>query len=132
MMPKDTIASLAAPGHDWHELLESLAVGYLARIDVPLRVHPDRVDKAELAGVPAIAAEGSERLAGGVLEDPDLVVRAVGHIHEFLFGVSREDHLVRGSASRPLAAASLAASRCVGRHGVILHPLALLRVDGDA
>jgi len=74
--------------HHRHKLLDSLVLLHLAGIDVPLRVHSNRVDPVELAGVGAVPAEPAESLSAIAVENPDSVIRTVGHVTVFLLGIA--------------------------------------------
>src|SRR3989454_9191937 len=117
--------------HHRHKLLDSLVLLHLARINVPLRVHSDRVDPVELAGVGAVPAEPTESLSAIAVENPDFVIRTVGHVNVLLLGIARERQFVSGSAGREFlviqSAANLAAGRGIGGHVEFPDKLPLLR-----
>src|SRR5215207_11342734 len=62
----------------------------LSRVDVAARVDRDVVHPVELARLAAVAAEGSDHLAGVAHERAHLVVGAVGIEQEGLAGVGEE------------------------------------------
>ncbi len=82
-----THANLATACHYGHELLDPLCLFHFARVDVPLLVHSDRVDPVELARIFSVAAERSQCLPAIAVENPDMVVRSVGHVQIFLLRV---------------------------------------------
>src|SRR5688572_28616445 len=98
-------------GQHRHKFLDALSVLDLAGINIPLRVHLDRVDPVELAGIAAVASERPERAAILPVEYPDAVVRPVGDKDVFLFGVARKRQVIDRAARRaghvPDAAAAL-------------------------
>src|SRR5262245_16206796 len=123
--------------HHWNELLDALVLLDFAREDVALRVHHDRIDPMELAGIGAVPAEAADRLAAGAIEDPYLVVGAVSHIEKFLLRVARDRQLVGGPAQREVLAVETAAvlralRGRIRRHVELLQELAVGREHLDA
>ena len=116
--------------HHRHELLDSFVLFHLSGVDVPLRVHGDRVDPVKLAGVRTITAESAERLAAIAVENPHFVIRSVSDVEVLLLRITREGKLVGGSARRELlvieTAANFAARGSVGRHVELPEELPLL------
>src|SRR6266853_3392276 len=84
---RSSVASLAPARLYGHEFLDPFGLFHLARVDVPLRVHPDRVDPVELAGVFSVGAERSQRLAAVAVKNPNVIVRSVGHVQILLLRV---------------------------------------------
>src|ERR1700748_3783134 len=72
------------------EALQAAAVVGLGRVDVAFRVGRDAVHGVELAGHLAAIAEAREDLEGLTIEDPDLLVLAVGQVDELLLRIVRE------------------------------------------
>src|SRR6185436_9982279 len=66
------------------ELLHTLAVERLARIDVALRIGRDRVHRVELAWHAAAVAEARDHRERRAIENPDLLIRAVGDVEVLL------------------------------------------------
>src|SRR5438270_9600401 len=69
------------------ELLDTLAVVDLGRVDVAFGVDRHRVNPVKLPGVAATAAEGADDRAVLALEHPDLVVLAIGAQQIGLLGI---------------------------------------------
>src|SRR5215510_9436884 len=87
-----------ARGSRGQELLDPLVLLDLARVEVSLRVQSNGIDPVELARVGAIAPEVAERLATLPVENPDLVVGSVSHVHVLLLRVARQHQFVRRPA----------------------------------
>ena len=86
------------------EPLQAAAVVGLGRVDVALRVGGDAVHGVELAGHLAAVAEAGEDLERLPIEDPDLLVLAVGEVDELLLRIVREGDVPgRAVAERALA-----------------------------
>src|SRR5215510_8982107 len=113
-----------------YELLHTLAVMLLARIDVALRIGRDAAHCEELPGVAATVSEGpdlSERVA---LEDVHLLVVTVGDEQVSLRAVARQRHIPRRAVRRDDAELSGdgRAERILG-HDRFLHEGAVLLED---
>src|SRR3954451_21700346 len=81
-------------GHALHplveEALQAAAVVGLGGVDVPLRVGGYAVHGVELAGHLAAVAEAGQDLERLAIEDPHLLVLAVGEVDELLLRIVRE------------------------------------------
>ena len=96
------------------EFLNPLAVFDFAGIQVAFRIHRDRINPVELAGVSAIAAERARQRAFLAVENPDHIIGAVGGEQILLLRVVREGEVVDGSARRVLHAPDAAAVGTAG------------------
>src|ERR1700704_3943723 len=76
------------------ELLHPLPGVHFRRVDVALAVDGDVVQRRELPGLAAGAAEMRERLLRGAIDDAYLAVHAVDHVDELLFLVGREHQVI--------------------------------------
>src|SRR5207247_1375890 len=76
------------------ELLHPLAGVYFRRVDVALAVDGDVVQRRELPGLSAGAAEMRERLLRDAIDDAYLAVHAVDHVDELLLLVGREHQVI--------------------------------------
>src|SRR5678809_580311 len=83
-----------------HELLHTLAVMLLARIDVALRIGRDAADREELTGVSPAAAERANLGQGVALEDVHLLVVTVGDEQVSLLRIVGKRDVPRGSVRR--------------------------------
>src|SRR5688572_3571144 len=84
------------------ELLETLPLVRLRRVDVPLRIGRDAVDGVELAGLPSAVAKGGELLECVAAKHANLHVPAVRHVEIRLPCVFRERHIPYGALGEAL------------------------------
>src|SRR4029077_21135297 len=84
------IASLRQRRADIAKFLRALSGVHLGRIEVALGVDGEIVHPMELAGVPTVAPEGADDLAGFTHERAHFVVGAVGVEQEGLLAVDPE------------------------------------------
>src|SRR5258708_5602281 len=102
-----------------NELLNAFAGIHFAGIDIPARIHGDRIDPMELPRHTAVVADGARDRAGHAVVDPDLVIGAVDDEHVLLLRVMGKREVVNGSAhAEHQAAGSPALRPAGGRRGM--------------
>src|SRR5262245_11974698 len=79
------------------ELLDTLTLPGLGRVEVALGVGRDRVHAVELARLAAAVAEGGDLLERVAHDDAHAVVHAVGHVDEALLRIARERDVPGGA-----------------------------------
>src|SRR5215510_163204 len=97
------------------ELLHAFAGLDLAGVDVSLRVGGDTVDEVKLPSHPSVVPNRADGHAGLPVDDPDLVIRAVGNEHEVLLRTRGECQVEYRAARTVLVAARSAALASAGR-----------------
>lgn len=90
--------SFLAVSIDQNEFLNSFTGTDFAGIQVPHRIHRDRVNDVELPGHRAVVAYRADGSARHPIVNPNLVVIPIRNQHILLFGVVREGDIVGVSA----------------------------------